>query len=202
MTHPDLGIHAKSFIRSSFDRIGLDVRRADGEYRRLARVLHDHGVSRVFDIGANEGQYASSLRRAGYGASIVSFEPLASAHARLRHNATEDPNWQIAAPMALSDSDGQIDIHVSENVTSSSALDMLPAHERAAPDSRYVGRETVHCARLDTVAPVLLRESDRLFLKLDVQGFEDNGSTVRRRRWHALLAFKSSFRSFLFIMMQ
>ena len=75
--------------------------------------------------------------------------------------------------MALGDNDGQIDIHVSENVVSSSVLEVLPASERAARDTRFVGHETVRCARLDTLAPQFLASDDRIFLKFDVQGFED-----------------------------
>lgn len=173
MTETDLATMGRRVLRGALARMGLDVRRAHGDARRLAMMLAHHGVSVVFDIGANRGEYGTELRCVGYRGRIVSFEPLAVAHAELVQVARGDAAWQVPAPVALGDADGEVEMHVSENVTSSSVLDMLTVHESAAPDSHYVRSEKVRCVRLDSVASQYLTDADRLFLKLDVQGFED-----------------------------
>lgn len=75
--------------------------------------------------------------------------------------------------MALGDSEGEIDIHVAGNSLSSSILDMLPEHERAAPGSAFVGSESVPLRRLDRVASDYMTGANSVLLKIDTQGYED-----------------------------
>lgn len=140
---------------------------------QLNRLLNHVGIDLVIDVGANAGHYASELRANGYRGRIVSFEPLADAHARLERAARADPNWQVAPRMALGDADGETTIQVAGNSLSSSILDMLPAHESAAPGSAYVARQTVALRRLDHVAGEFLMDARRALLKIDTQGYED-----------------------------
>jgi FkbM family methyltransferase len=152
----------------------LDVRRWSPTGVALARrmrILDDNGVSVVLDVGANRGQFASELRIGGYGGRIVSFEPLATGYAALQHAAADDPLWECRR-LALSDSDGETELHVSENAVSSSLLDMEVRHLEAAPTSRYVATERVAQARLDALADELRLAGDGVYLKLDVQGSE------------------------------
>jgi FkbM family methyltransferase len=129
-------------------------------------VLRDQGIDLAVDAGANEGQWARGLREGGYRGAIVSFEPLSSAYARLSAAAAGDAGWSVRR-VALSDGDGEAELHVAGNEgASSSLLAMRPAHETFA---RYVGTERVPLARLDDVE---LPAGERLLLKLDVQGAE------------------------------
>ena len=139
---------------------------------QLDRLLKHCHIDLVLDVGANSGQYAAGLRAHGYAGRIVSFEPLTAAHARLTAAARGDPHWSIAPRMALGDADGTVDLHVAANSFSSSILDMLPAHERAAPGSGYVAKETVSLKRLDDIAGEFLVDSRRVLLKIDTQGYE------------------------------
>jgi hypothetical protein len=68
--------------------------------------------------------------------------------------------------VALGAADGEIEIHVAGNSVSSSILDMLPSHERAAPGSAYVAREKVALTRLDGVAGTFLADARRVLLKI------------------------------------
>ena len=75
--------------------------------------------------------------------------------------------------MALGDAEGEVSIHIAGNSLSSSVLEMLPEHERAAPGSGFVGSEIVPLRRLDRVAPDFLDGAKAVLLKIDTQGFED-----------------------------
>src|SRR5690606_5024790 len=55
---------------------------------------------------------------------------------------------------------------------SSSLRPMTHVHSDAAPETAYVSTETVAVRRLDGVAGEFLRPGDRVYLKIDTQGFE------------------------------
>jgi FkbM family methyltransferase len=156
-------------------RFGLDIHRFNPFHSfelRLARFLAAHSVSLVFDVGANSGQYAKMLRQTGYGGRIISFEPLFEPHAQLLEASKHDPNWSVPAPVALGARRGTVEMQIAGNSASSSVLPMLDSHLRAAPNSMYVGTETVALTTLDEVAQLYIGSDDRAFLKIDVQGFE------------------------------
>jgi FkbM family methyltransferase len=163
-------------VKRLLRRLGIEAHRYTVQTSpgaQLARLLGGLGVDLVLDVGANTGHYARTLRDHGYRGTIVSFEPLASAHARLEAAARADGAWLAAPRMALGDRDGQVVIHVAGNSASSSILDMLPAHERAAPGSAYVGAESVPQRRLDGAAARYLDGASAVLLKIDTQGYED-----------------------------
>jgi FkbM family methyltransferase len=160
---------AKSFAKKCGYEI-LPSGRAYAADRSLAGLLRQERINLVLDVGANNGQFAERLRESGYAGRIISFEPLAAAHAQLRGKAEGIANWTIADRCALGAQKGSVEIHVSENTLSSSILDMLPSHSEAAPRSIYVGSETVPVNRLDDL--VALSPDDRILLKIDVQGYE------------------------------
>ena len=139
---------------------------------RLVRMLDANRVDLVLDVGANEGDYGHRLRSAGYAGSLLSFEPLALAHANLTRGVAGDRRWEVAPRMALGAADGVARINVACNSTSSSLLPMLASHTESAPASEYVGQEEVPVRRLDGVFHHLIAGSAAPFLKIDTQGFE------------------------------
>ncbi|OBB63393.1 FkbM family methyltransferase [Mycobacterium sp. 852014-50255_SCH5639931] len=143
-----------------------------GAKRQFVKQLESRGISVVFDVGANSGQYATDLRMAAYTGRIISFEPLSGPFSLLERNALKDPLWHCRR-CALGDVDGTISINVAGNAgASSSILPMLKSHQDAFPPANYVGTEEVPIHRLDSVATELLQPADKVFLKIDVQGFE------------------------------
>jgi len=165
----------KQFVRNCIRRTGWDVKRFDpcsSEASQLARQIVVNQIDAVFDVGANTGQFAAKLRAGGFAGRIVSFEPSTGAHLILITRAKGDRNWIIAPKMALGDRNGTITLNIAGNSVSSSVLPMLPTHRSAAPESLYVGSETVDLRTLDSVSADLAAAAQRVFLKLDVQGFE------------------------------
>jgi FkbM family methyltransferase len=159
-------------LRKALRGLGLDVtRHQDYPAEQRVRFMRATAVSLVLDVGAHTGEYATALRRAGYGGRIVSFEPLEGPFRELRQRCAQDPRWDCRR-LALGERDGTVKIQVSGNVVSSSLLPMLPRHSDAAPDSRYVGDETVSMTTLDSLFDELIGARDRVALKLDVQGYE------------------------------
>jgi FkbM family methyltransferase len=125
----------------------------------------------VVDVGANTGQYARELRDTGYTGRLLSFEPLSTAFRELARRADKDTSWECMR-LAVGSCDATISINVAANLVSSSILPMLEVHSSAAPGSRYVGREEATMRSLDSLAPALFRPEDTIWLKLDVQGYE------------------------------
>lgn len=135
-------------------------------------ALRAFGIDLVIDIGANEGQFAKELRAGGYSGRIVSFEPLLTAHGRLLRESDGDSAWHVHPRCALGDRLGEIELNISGNSDSSSILPMLTSHTSAAPESAYVGHESVPLITLDSVAPPYLKNAQATFLKIDTQGYE------------------------------
>lgn len=161
----------KFAIQRGLRSLGWEIRRFKlDEMAHLAQMLRHHHVDTVLDVGANIGQFATTLRQAGFLGRIVSFEPQSDAYARLAAAATRDPQWTVAPRAAVGSAPGELTMNISDNSVSSSALPILDAHTNSAPASRYVRTETAPVITLDDCE--LVPESGRVFLKIDTQGFE------------------------------
>jgi FkbM family methyltransferase len=156
-------------------RLGYDLtlrRKARPHEAQLVAVLERFAVSCVLDVGANVGQYALMLRDWGFGGRIVSFEPLADAHVTLARRAAADTGWQVAPRMAIGDRDGEVELEVSAESDMSSILPQTELLRQISPSSTVLRRERVPLARLESAAQPYLAPEDRIFLKIDTQGFE------------------------------
>jgi FkbM family methyltransferase len=162
-------------IRRTANRLGIDIHRhrpMESLPGLLAAMLKHQEVDVLLDVGANVGQFAKAVREGGYENRLVSFEPLKDAHAELLLASEQDSNWEVASRVAIGAQEGEVEMHVAGNSFSSSVLDMLPEHEKAAPDSVNVGIEHARLAPLDVAAHRYLEKSDRVFIKIDTQGYE------------------------------
>ena len=156
-------------------RVGFELRRFSVEQSENARfisMLRTHNVNLIFDVGANAGQFGVLLREIGFDGKIVSFEPLSDARESLQNISRNDPMWQIALQTAIGEENGEIEIQIAGNSQSSSVLDMLDTHVRAAPDSKYIGKEKVALRKLDSIAPDYMDSNSIAFIKIDTQGYE------------------------------
>lgn len=164
----------KHILRRLLNRAGVDVVRhqpVPAHLARRAHLLRRFAPDVVLDVGANAGLYGREVRRIGYGGRLVSFEPMAAAYAGLAAEAARDGAWQ-AVNVALGAAPGEAVLNVAANSWSSSLRPMLDTHLNAAPDSAYVGRETVGVETLDAVFGRHVRAGERAWLKIDTQGHE------------------------------
>ena len=137
----------------------------------------------LLDVGANFGQFAQSGRKSGFHGAIHSFEPLASVHAQLEVTAQSDAQWHVMPRMALGRDAGTTQINVSQNLASSSLLEVRDSSTDVAPESAFSGREVIRVERLDSVADPAWKGP--IALKIDTQGFEMEvlgGATVTLER--------------------
>lgn len=165
----------KTMLKRPLRALGFNVSRwparLDPSYRRSIFLAH-YGVDLVVDVGANTGQYASTLREWGYRAAILSLEPMAEEFALLAERARRDGQW-TAIKFAAGSQAGSETINVAANSVSSSMRPMLERHRGAAPTSFTVREETIEVRRLDDLVLSDVRAAAHPFLKIDTQGYED-----------------------------
>ncbi len=153
--------------RSLRDR-GFDVVR----YCSVATMLNQRKVDLVLDVGANAGQYAGSLREAGYHGRIFSFEPIAEVFQQLKRNAADDDLWTVM-PFALGARKESKPLHLcpAESKFSSflkprAGVEAFPEHPAKLPT------EIVEVMTVDSVIGEEIAKGRRIFLKSDTQGYE------------------------------
>lgn len=158
---------ARDIVKSTLQKRGWELNRVtQGGAGRRARLLSRLRVEQVLDVGANTGQYAQSLRAAGYDGRIVSFEPLPDAYGELVKSTAGDERWE-AHNVALGDADGTIEFNVSRDGVCSSVLAPTSTLRGAIPQAELVSRISVPVRTLDSFAP-----QGPALLKIDTQGFE------------------------------
>lgn len=162
-------------IRRLLWKFGYDISRfnpADHPLARRKRILETFAIDTVLDVGANTGQFARQLRHdLGFLGRILSFEPASQAFEALRVNSKGDPTWEVYQ-WALGDIEGTGEINLSANTYSSSIFAMLPSHSKSAPDSKYIGKESITIRTVDCVFRELCGSARNVYLKIDTQGFE------------------------------
>jgi FkbM family methyltransferase len=164
----------KQTIQKLFKQLGYKIESYNffrsHEIRRV-KFMQDHDISLVLDIGANEGQYGQSIRHLGYKGKIISFEPVKAIFEKLRNNAHLDEYWQVRGE-AVGDYDGETAIYISRF---SQASSLLPATGLAGTEYfKTECQEKVSIHKLDSLKEELQIELNKVYLKIDCQGFEKN----------------------------
>lgn len=140
--------------------------------RRLAAILEMNAIDFVIDVGANTGQTAEALRRSGYMGKIVSYEPIRQCHDELVAKSASDPRWSIAPRCALGDTEGSVELQVSEGSSLSSVSMPTQTMTQAMPKVRAASCESVPMHRLDRLMKDELEDAANIMLKVDAQGHD------------------------------
>jgi FkbM family methyltransferase len=167
----------KDSLRGWLLRFGISATRVGTSNNADAltlTLLKRQRVDLVIDVGAHEGEFALGVLRANKKIPIFSYEPLPDVFKRLSQTARGFDKWKVHN-LALGDARGYAEINVSANRTASSLLQ--PSDTGLGHDGfETVKRVKIQVERLDHV---LLQNEilgggrrSRIYLKLDVQGFE------------------------------
>jgi len=165
----------KQTVRRMVRAFGYDLRQRRPE---LVEFLKDREINLVLDVGANTGQFGATLRAEGYSGTIISFEPASVPFSELRHRATGDRRW-VPLKLSLGDRPGRVKLNVSRYNTFSSVLRQTSNASAFEKNSAVDHVEEVEMACLDDVCEI--KPNDRVFLKVDTQGFEEqvlNGARI------------------------
>lgn len=165
----------KLILKNIIHLLGFEIHRFSlkkSSQARLMKMLSLHSIDLVLDVGANVGLYSKALRRNGYQGFLIAFEPLTNARDKLLKLSGNDKMWDVAPQAAIGAEDGEIEINIAGNSTSSSILNMMDSHKQAAPHSQYIDTEKVPLRRLDTLTGEYRKKYSNIFLKIDTQGYE------------------------------
>ena len=155
-------------IKKILRRCGYDISRYHSLYDT---VLKHHGIKTILDIGANDGLWSAEMRTLFPEAHIYAFEPLTDCYERTVKRFEHDPHF-TGFNIGLGDTDTFTEIERSSFHPSSSLLRMTELHKDLYPKSKHNTRERITLRRLDSLDNELVLEPG-VFVKMDVQGFED-----------------------------
>jgi FkbM family methyltransferase len=179
----------KRAIQAPLGAVGLELRRTkaappppskrrrdvhDTLASHVAAIIEREQVDCVIDVGAHEGETGRRLRETGWTGPIVSFEPVGRSFERLSHAAEDDPAW-IVHRLALGRVAGTARINLTTGTPFSSFLQPNATATRLWPQwTQTPADEEVDVARLDEVLSTAVGgfAAERIFLKLDTQGFD------------------------------
>jgi len=88
-------------IRFILKKFGYQISPIAGLHNSSPTFFNNFKINKVFDIGANIGQYAMNLRKQGYKGKIISFEPLPNAYKKLLKNSRNDSLWKVHPRIGL-----------------------------------------------------------------------------------------------------
>ncbi|MES0157590.1 FkbM family methyltransferase [Mesorhizobium sp. M0018] len=156
--------------------VGLEVSPSNLYSRfdlRLVELLNIKQARFLLDVGANRGQFASEILKAGFEGTVISFEALPQVYQELLASASAfGERWVVAPRAALSDFDGNVSFNVTKNFVSSSLLQPTDYMLNESEQLTILETIQVPTKRLDDLVGSLELSEGSFFLKLDVQGAE------------------------------
>lgn len=163
----------KIFFRKIISKL-YTLSRVYNDLQRLKYFIDLYKINLVFDIGANTGQFAKSIRRYDYKDQIISIEPLQREFKILNIHFREDKKFK-SYNYALGCENKKTNINVAENSVSSSLYEPNLQHYNVDKRSQTLDKEKIELIKLDDL--IKLKKIDifkNTMLKIDTQGSEMN----------------------------
>ena len=124
----------------------------------------------VVDIGSNDGQWMTDVRKNGYSGRALCIEPLLKNYNKLKSSKLGDT---IFLNCAVGNSNGHLIMNeASNNGLSSSVLELDDFHKNGAPEIKYIRKERVESKKLSKILSVHKDKYKYIFIKIDTQGYE------------------------------
>lgn len=183
----------KKFIKSIFQSVGIDIIRRKNSPQETLLGLREAQFSTIIDVGANNGQFASYVRKLFPRATIYCFEPLPESFLILDEWSKKQQEMVIPFNVAIGDKDGDVEMFLhEEHAASSSLLATTSLAEEYYPFTKGQQRVCVRQMTLDNaLSEVQANLSSEILIKLDVQGYEDRvisgGSNIFSRATACIL---------------
>ena len=108
----------KKFVNYLFKIFNFKLIKINDQFSnsyRLVMAFKEKNIDFVFDVGANEGQFVKDLRYYGFKKKVLSFEPILSAHEKLK-KFMSDNKWDVYEPIALGKDNVSNTINVTKNL--------------------------------------------------------------------------------------
>ena len=140
----------------------------------LKALFNRYAIDSVFDVGANAGQFHDFLRKnVGFRGVIHSFEPISNLAEKIAQRAKSESNWHVHRH-ALGSQETTLDINVAASDVFSSFLEPESKNNTQFTDyTARVRQERVSVKRIDDIWRGLPKSTpDRLYLKIDTQGYD------------------------------
>lgn len=165
----------KRAVKKTFNFIGLDIVRISKNPKHSLLGLRNLPIRTIIDVGANKGQFSRMISEIFPDAYIYSFEPLPEPFEELKKWAMQQNEKVKAFNLALGDTEGEIEMfsHI-EHSPSSSFLKTANICEEIYPFTQKQIPVPVKLTNLDNwVKSLSIPLIPEIFIKLDVQGYED-----------------------------
>ncbi len=161
----------KNFINQ---KTGWDVIKfPTKEFDKKVKIMATLNIEVVLDVGANIGQFGSMLRSSGYPNQIISFEPVSSSYDSLENISKSDDLW-TCFNFGLGAENQEMDIFITQNKVSSSLLEPEQNLRTIEESTEVVESEKILVKTLDSIFQEMNLQGKNIFLKMDVQGYEQN----------------------------
>ena len=162
-------------LNSITTKIGIFVKR----YHRLNDhshlrefLLRKYDINLFIDVGANNGQTGMSVRKHNYTEKILSFEPGTLPFSLLSKASKNDSSWE-ALNFAVGEENKEESLNICSETQLNSFLPNKFVESSMFPGHQIVEKQLVNIKTLDSFLGNKINKNDRCYLKIDVQGFEE-----------------------------
>ena len=146
-----------------------------GEVYNLKKFIKEFKIDSIYDVGANNGQYAQMLRKkVNFQGNIFSFEPFSKIYEELKKNAKNDDNWHTFN-YAISNTSGIKKLNVAQN-------DQMNSFQKSSIEETDILKDINTQYEFENVKTKTLSEAiidissnancKNILLKLDTQGHD------------------------------
>ncbi len=154
-----------------YNNLFLDILEFGNNFKIINKHIKDNKINLVLDVGANLGHYSEGLINFSYKGKIIAFEPISPLYRDLIKKFKKNKNIQIYN-LALGNEEKEMEINIASNFGGSSSI-MKPKLVKTEFSSiSFNKKQKIKVQKLDNIINNISKENDRIYMKLDVQGFE------------------------------